>query len=68
MSDNWHNEPPPFNPDFRPGYGKALHSEHLVWCERNPDATREERATAFKDAAERLEAKFPPVGKQYRGQ
>jgi len=53
------NPPPPFNLDFRPGFGAALSKAHQEWQEKNPDVTRVERAAAYKVTADRLRASFP---------
>lgn len=57
-----HNNPPaPFNPDFRPGFAEAHSKAHAEWCEANPDVSREERAAAYRESAERLRGQYPTV-------
>src|SRR5258708_28406576 len=54
-------DPPPFNPDFRYGFGTALEKEYIQWCEDHPDSTRDERRAAHKEIADRLMPQFPSV-------
>lgn len=55
------NPPAPFNPDFRPGLGDALHKAHALWCQANPTATRQERAAAYRATSTRLRPDYPTV-------
>jgi len=57
-------KPPPFNPEFREGFGEAVHEVHVLWCEKHPNATKEERAKAYVETSERLRNKFPSVAEK----
>lgn len=58
---HWENPPSAFNPDFRPGYGKALSKAYAEWCEKHPDSTQDDRKRAHRELAEALESDFPKV-------
>lgn len=56
------NPPPPFNPEFRPGFGEALSAAYTQWSEAHPNHTREEGQEAHARLAEELTPQFPKVG------
>ena len=53
--------PAPFNQDFRPGLSLAIQTAHYKWCDENPNATKEERAAAYKATYNRLLPDFPSI-------
>lgn len=55
------HEPPPFNPEYRKGFGEALDKEYTAWSLAHPDHSREEGMAAHKEIAERLKSQFPSV-------
>jgi hypothetical protein len=59
---NHDTKPAPFNPAFRKGFGEAVHKAHNIWCEANPDVTREVRKEAYAATCKRLEPSFPTAG------
>ena len=56
---SWHTPPPPFNPEFRAGLGKAVSREYTKWCEENPNSTQEERKEAHRTIHENLRPQYP---------
>lgn len=56
------DEPPPFNPEYRPGFKEALERAYNEFDEANPAATQEDRINAHKAIVERLNPLHPKVG------
>lgn len=52
-------EPLYFNPEARPGFGKALSKAYAEWSEQNDGHSREEGQAKYKELAKELESKFP---------
>ena len=55
------NPPPPFNPEFRKGFGEAVSKEYGIQCEQNPNFNQEDRKRLYRDICNRLESQFPSI-------
>ena len=56
-----HEAPPPFNPEYREGFGEALSAEYTAWSMSHPDHSREEGQAKYREIADRIKSKFPSV-------
>jgi len=52
-------EPPPFNPEFRPGLAEALDKAYTAHCDAYPDLNQDERAACYLQIHARLLPSFP---------
>ena len=58
-----HKHPPsPFNMECRPGLADAVSTQYSLYCERYPNATKEERKAFYKETFEGLRSKYPSYG------
>jgi hypothetical protein len=53
------NPPKPFNMEARPGLADAVSKQYALYCERYPDATKEERKKFYAETREGLKDKYP---------
>jgi len=55
-----HEHPPaPFNIDARPELGEAVSTQYKLYCERYPNATKEERKQFYAATRDGLRDKYP---------
>ena len=52
-------EPPPFNPEYRPGLAEALDKAYTAHCDAYPDLTQDERAACYLQIHARLLPSLP---------
>jgi len=63
---SWHDAPPPFNQDARPGLGPAVSREYFRWCKENPSSTQEQRKGIYATIHGRLQPSFPSYAEMRR--
>jgi hypothetical protein len=54
-------EPPPFNPEYRPGLAEALDKAYTAHCDAYPDLTLDELAACYLQIHARLLPSYPRV-------